>query len=54
MYGETGDVYRVLVGKSEGKRPLGTPRLRWENIIKMDLVTVHFGLKEKDGSSVSE
>ena len=36
-YGETGDIYRVLVGKSEGKRPLGTPRLRWENIIKMDL-----------------
>jgi hypothetical protein len=28
------------VGKSEGKRPLGTPRLRWENIIKMDLQEV--------------
>jgi len=40
MYGETGDVYRVLVGKSEGKRPLGTPRLRWEDIIKMDLQEV--------------
>jgi len=26
------DVYRVLVGKSEGKRPLGRPRRRWENI----------------------
>jgi len=28
---------RVLVGKSEGKRPLGIPRRRWENNIKMDL-----------------
>jgi len=30
-------VYRVLVGKSEGKRPLWRPRLRWEDNIKMDL-----------------
>jgi hypothetical protein len=30
-------VYRVLVEKSEGKRPLGRPRLRWEDNIKMDL-----------------
>jgi hypothetical protein len=30
-------VYRVLVGKSEGKRPLGRPRRRWEDNIKMDL-----------------
>jgi acyl-coenzyme A thioesterase PaaI-like protein len=29
-------VYRVLVGKREGKRPLGRPRRRWENNIKMD------------------
>jgi len=29
--------YRVLVGKPEGKRPLGRSRLRWENNIKMDL-----------------
>ena len=29
--------YRVLVGKPEGKRPLGTPRHRWEENIKMDL-----------------
>jgi len=28
--------YRVLVGKLEGKRPLGRPRCRWENSIKMD------------------
>jgi len=33
-------VYRVLVGKSEGKRPLGRPRLRWEDNIKMDLQEV--------------
>ena len=31
---------RALVGKSEGKRPLGRPRHRWEDIIKMDLQTV--------------
>jgi len=30
-------VYTVLVGKSEGKRPLGRPRRRWEDNIKMDL-----------------
>jgi hypothetical protein len=30
-------VYRVLVGRPEGKRPLGTPRCRWEENIKMDL-----------------
>jgi hypothetical protein len=31
------NVYRVLVGKPEGKRPLGRPRRRWEDNIKMDL-----------------
>jgi len=30
-------VYRILVGKPEGKRPLGRPRHRWEDNIKMDL-----------------
>jgi hypothetical protein len=35
--GERRDVYRVLVGKPEGKRPLGSPRNRWEGNIKMDL-----------------
>jgi hypothetical protein len=30
-------VYKVLVGKPEGKRPLGRPRHRWEERIKMDL-----------------
>jgi hypothetical protein len=37
MHGEGRGVYRVLVGRSEGKRPLGRPRLRWEDNIKMDL-----------------
>jgi hypothetical protein len=35
--GEGRDVYSVLVGRPEGKRPLGRPRRRWENNIKMDL-----------------
>jgi hypothetical protein len=35
--GEGRGVYRVLVGRSEGKRPLGRPRRRWEDNIKMDL-----------------
>jgi len=36
-------VCRVLVGKPEGKRPLGTPRHRWEDNIKMDLQEVGWG-----------
>jgi hypothetical protein len=35
--GEERNVYRVLVGKPEGKRPLERPRCRWEDEIKMDL-----------------
>jgi hypothetical protein len=35
-----GGVYRVLVGKPEGKRPLGSPRRRWEDNIKRDLQEV--------------
>jgi hypothetical protein len=35
--GEGRGVYRVLVGRPEGKRPLGRPRCRWEDNIKMDL-----------------
>jgi hypothetical protein len=35
--GEGKGVYRALVGKPEGKRPLGRPRRRWEDNIKMDL-----------------
>jgi hypothetical protein len=37
-------VYRVLVGKPEGKRPLGRPRRRWEDSIKMDLQEVGWGV----------
>jgi len=37
IYGERRGVYRVLVRKSEGKRPLGRPRRRCEDNIKMDL-----------------
>jgi hypothetical protein len=35
--GDGRGVYRVLVGRTEGKIPLGRPRLRWEDNIKMDL-----------------
>ena len=35
--GERRGVYRVLVGKPEGKKQLGRPRRRWEDNIKMDL-----------------
>ena len=38
--GQGGGVYRVLVGKPEGKRPLGRPRRRWEDNIKMYLQEV--------------
>jgi hypothetical protein len=41
--GEMRGVYRVLVGKAEGKRPLGRPRRRWEDNIKMDLQEVGCG-----------
>jgi hypothetical protein len=35
--GEGRDVYRVLVGRPKGKRPLGRPRHRWEDNMKLDL-----------------
>ena len=41
--GEMRGVYRVLVGKPEGKRPPGRPRPRWEGNIKMDLQEVGCG-----------
>jgi hypothetical protein len=44
--GEGRNVYRVLVGNPEGKRPLGRPRHRWENGIKMDLREIGWGLVE--------
>ena len=42
-YGEKRDVYRILVGKHEGKIPLGRTRRRWEVNIKMDLQEVGCG-----------
>jgi hypothetical protein len=41
--GEERGVYKVSVGKPEGKRPLGRPRRRWENNIMMDLQEVGLG-----------
>ena len=40
---EGSGVHRVLVGKPEGKRPLGRPRRRWEDNIKMDHLEVGGG-----------
>ena len=42
--GEGRGVYRVLVGKPEGKRPLGRPRRGWQDNIKMDLQEEGCGL----------
>ena len=39
-------VHKVLVGKPEGKRPLGRPRHRWEDNIKMDLEEVGRGCRD--------
>jgi hypothetical protein len=44
--GEVRKVYKVLVGKPEGKRPLGRPRRRWEDRVRMDLREI--GLEDVD------
>jgi hypothetical protein len=41
--GEKRKAYRLLVGKPEGKRPLGRPRRRWVDNIKMDLLEIGWG-----------
>jgi hypothetical protein len=41
--GEVRGVYNILVGRPEGRRPLGRPRRRWEDSIKMDLREIGFG-----------
>jgi hypothetical protein len=41
--GEKRDAYRVLVGKPEGRRPIGRPRHGWEDNIEMDLREVGWG-----------
>jgi hypothetical protein len=46
--GEKRNVYRLLVGKPEGKRPLGRPRRRWIDSIKTDLLEI--GLRGLDWS----
>jgi hypothetical protein len=40
---EKRNAYRLLVGKPEGRRPLGRPRRRWVDDIRMDLVEVGWG-----------
>ena len=47
--GEERGVYRVLVGKPEGKRPLGRPRRRWVDNIRMDLQEVRCGYMDWTG-----
>jgi hypothetical protein len=42
--GEERKVYKVLAGKHEGKRPLGRPRRRWEDGIRMDLREIGLGV----------
>jgi hypothetical protein len=42
MHGERSGTYRVLVRKPEGMRPLGQPRLRWEDNINVDLQEVEW------------
>jgi hypothetical protein len=43
--GEERKMYRALVGKPEGKRPLGRPRRRWEDGIRMDLREIGWGCR---------
>jgi hypothetical protein len=42
-YGEKSNAYRLLVGKPDGKRPLGRPRRRWTNNIKIDFADTRWG-----------
>jgi hypothetical protein len=44
--GEGRGVYRVLVGKHVEKRPLGRPRHRWEDNVRMDLQEVGYGCED--------
>ena len=47
--GEERGVYRVLVGKPEGKRPMGRPGIRWVDNIRMDLQNVGCGCMDWNG-----
>jgi hypothetical protein len=42
--GESRGAHRILVGRPEGRRPLGRPRCRWEDNIRMDLQEVGWGM----------
>jgi hypothetical protein len=44
--GEKRNAYRILVGKPEGKSPLGRPRCRWEDNIRMDLREIGWGFMD--------
>jgi hypothetical protein len=46
LMGEERNVYKVLMGKPEGKRPHGRPRHRWEDGIRMDLKKIGWGSVE--------
>jgi hypothetical protein len=48
--GEERKMYKILVGKPEGKRPLGTPRRRRENGFRMDLTEIGWGGSRSSGS----
>jgi hypothetical protein len=48
--GEKRNVYRLLVGKPEGKRPLGRPRRRWMDNIKMDLLEIGLNVVDSESS----
>jgi hypothetical protein len=43
---EKSNADRILVGKTEGKRPIGRPRRRWEDNIKLDLRGIKWGAKD--------
>jgi hypothetical protein len=45
-HGEKRNAYRILVGNPKGKRPLGRPRRRWENNIKLDLREIGWGVMD--------
>jgi hypothetical protein len=42
--GKERKVYKVLMGMPEGKRPLGRPRRRWEDVVRMDLREIGLGV----------
>jgi hypothetical protein len=42
--GDMRNAYRILVGKPEGRKPLGTPRRKWEHNIRMDVRKILCGL----------